>query len=136
LSQAIGVLNGALQEVNDLATSKQLNALAVKILAKANENDEDVFELKHSIPTVKGHPTKVKRFAEIPVPWGPSTKEPEEKNENKAIERRAKKVGNMLEMLSPLTQDCKLVLFKLVKGQGGSLFWDPFFLGIADVIAI
>jgi hypothetical protein len=29
-----------------------------------------------------------------------------------------------------------LVLFKLVKGQGGSLFWDPFFLGIADVIAI
>jgi hypothetical protein len=29
-----------------------------------------------------------------------------------------------------------LVLFKLVKSQGGSLFWEPFFLDIADIIAI
>jgi hypothetical protein len=113
-----------------------LNALAVKILAKANENDEDVFELKYSIPTAKGYSTKVKIFAEIPVPRGTSTKEPEEKSRKKAIERKAKRVGNILERLCRSTQDCKSVLFKLVKDQGGSLFWDPFFLGIADIIAI
>jgi hypothetical protein len=137
LSQAIGVFNGALQaEVIDLATSKQLSALAVKILAKANDNDEDVFELKCVIPTAKGNSAKVKMFAEIPVPRGPSTKEPKEKSENKATERRAKKVGKTLERLCLTTEDCKSALFKLVKGQGGSLFWEPFFLGIADVIAV
>ena len=122
--------------MNDLATSKQLNALAVKIIAKANGNDEDVFELNYVILTAKGYSTKVKMFAEIPVPRGPSTKEPEEKRKNKTIERRAKKVGKILERLCPTTEDCKSVLFKLVKGQGGSLFWEPFFLDIADIIAI
>jgi hypothetical protein len=139
LSQAIGIVNGVLQaeEVNDLTTSKQLNALAVKILAKANGNDEDVFELKYVIPTAKGYSTKVKMFAEIPVPRRSSTKEAEEKsNQSKTIERRAKKVGKILERLCPTTEECKLVLVKLVKGQGGSLFWEPFFLGIADIIAI
>jgi hypothetical protein len=106
LLQALGILNGVLQaeEVNDLTTSKQLNALAVTVLAKASGNDEDVVELKCVIPTAKGHSTKAKMFAEIPFPRRPSTKEPEEKskqNKTKQLNEEQRKLGRHLKGFVP-----------------------------------
>jgi hypothetical protein len=141
LSQALKLVNHILVTENDpdAEVLKQINALAVKILEKSAiyNKDDGLIRVKYTVPTKKGQTTKTKVFAGVPVANKVlSRMESNKKDRQKQIERRAARTNEVLKSVCPTVDDRQDVLSRLVKDVNGSVVWKPFFLDIADIIAV